>query len=134
MRLARGSWARSCVVAVAGLPVVLVPLLAAAATPAGVAYPPSVAAVTPRLVDADQLAAANAARAAIGPVCVAAGPVLGAVLLLIGPPPVAFAINAATFVISGLLVASIPAGAEFAGARPDDEDDDDRRRRARAPA
>ncbi len=111
------------VVAVAGLPVVLVPLLAATATLAGVAYPPSVAAVTPRLVDADQLTAANAARAAIGPVCIAAGPVLGAVLLLIGPPPVAFAINAATFVISGLLVASIPAGAEFARApRPDHED------------
>ena len=111
------------IVAVAGLPVVLVPLLAATATLAGVAYPPSVAAVTPRLVDADHLTAANAARAAIGPVCIAAGPVLGAVLLLIGPPQVTFAINAATFVISGLLVASIPAGAEFARApRPDHED------------
>jgi MFS family permease len=107
-------------VALAGMPVALVPILAAVATLAGVVYPPSVAAVTPRLVDGDQLGAANAARGAIAPACVAAGPALGAVLLLIGPPAVAFAINAGTFVISGLLIASIPAGPEFARApRPD---------------
>jgi len=103
-------------VALAGLPVALVPLLAAAATLAGIAYPPSVAAVTPRLVAADDLAAANGARGTIAPACVALGPALGAVLLLIGPPTVAFAINALTFVVSGLLVASIPAGTAFARA------------------
>jgi MFS family permease len=107
-------------VALAGLPVALVPVLAAAATVAGVVYPPSVAAVTPRLVDGAQLAAANAARGTITPACVAAGPALGAVLLLIGPPAVAFAVNAGTFVVSALLIASIPAGPEFARApRPD---------------
>jgi Transmembrane secretion effector len=110
-------------VALAGLPVALVPVLAAAATLGGVVYPPSVAAVTPRLVDGDQLAAANAARGTITPACVAAGPALGAVLLLIGPPAVAFAINAGTFLVSGLLIASIPAGPEFARApRPDGGD------------
>lgn len=103
-------------VAVAGLPVILVPLAAALATLAGVAYPPSVAAVTPRLIPDDQLPAANAARAAIAPACVAAGPVLGAVLLLIGPPSVAFGLNALTFVVSGVLVASIRGGAAFARA------------------
>jgi MFS family permease len=101
-------------VALAGLPVALVPVLAAVATLAGIAYPPSVAAVTPRMVGADDLAAANGARGTIAPACVALGPALGAVLLLIGPPAAAFAINAATFVVSGLLVASIPAGAAFA--------------------
>jgi MFS family permease len=101
-------------VVLAGLPVALVPVLACAATLAGVAYPPSVAAVTPRLVDADDLAAANGARGTIAPACVALGPALGAVLLLIGPPAVAFAINAVTFVVSGLLIASIPAGGAFA--------------------
>jgi MFS family permease len=101
-------------VALAGLPVALVPVLAAAATLAGIAYPPSVAAVTPRLVGADDLAAANGARGTIAPACVALGPALGAVLLLVGPPAVAFAINAVTFVVSGLLVASIPAGGAFA--------------------
>lgn len=103
-------------VAVAGLPVALVPLLAAATTLAGAAYPSSVAAVTPRLVGADDLAAANGARGTIAPACVALGPALGAVLLLIGPPPVAFAINALTFLASGLLVASIPAGPAFTPA------------------
>jgi MFS family permease len=112
-------------VALAGLPVALVPVLAAAATLAGVVYPPSVAAVTPRLVESDRLAAANAARGMITPVCVTAGPALGAVLLLIGPPAVAFAINAATFVVSGLLIASIPAGPEFVPApRPADGEGD----------
>jgi MFS family permease len=101
-------------VALAGLPVALVPVLAAATTLAGIAYPSSVAAVTPRLVGADELTAANGARGTIAPACVALGPALGAVLLLIGPPATAFAINAVTFVVSGLLVASIPAGPEFA--------------------
>jgi MFS family permease len=111
-------------VAVTGLPVALIPILAAAATLAGVAYPPSVAAVTPRLVDPEHLAAANGTRGTIAPACVAAGPVLGAVLLLIGPPALAFAINACTFILSGLLVASIPAGPEFAPApRPAHDDD-----------
>ncbi len=112
------------IVAIAGLPVVLIPMMAAAATLAGVVYPPSVAAVTPRLVDAGHLAAANGARGTIAPACVAAGPVLGAALLLIGPPSVAFAINAGTFIISGLLVASIPAGPEFAPAPHPDHDGD----------
>ncbi|HTU29871.1 MAG TPA: MFS transporter [Solirubrobacteraceae bacterium] len=103
-------------VALVSLPVALVPVLAAAATMAGIAYPPSIAAVTPRLVAADDLAAANGARGTIAPACIALGPALGAVLLLIGPPAVAFAVNAATFVISGLLMASIPAGAAFARA------------------
>jgi MFS family permease len=101
-------------VALAGLPVALVPVLAAAATLGGIVYPPSVAAVTARLVDADDLAAANGVRGTIAPACVALGPALGAVLLLIGPPAVAFAINAATFAVSGVLVASIPAGGAFA--------------------
>jgi MFS family permease len=104
-------------VALLSLPVVLIPLLVAAATLAGIVYPSSVAATTPRLVDSDRLAAANAARGAIAPTCVALGPALGALLLLIGPPEIAFAVNAGTFVISGLLVASISGGDEFAPAR-----------------
>jgi MFS family permease len=100
-------------VAIAGLPVVLAPVLAALATLAAVPYAPSVAVSTPQLVDADDLPAANAARAAIGPTCIVAGPALGAVLLLLGPPSLAFALNGLTFAGSALLVASIPAGAAF---------------------
>jgi MFS family permease len=99
--------------AVAGLPVILAPALAALATLAAVPHAPSVAVSTPRLVDAEDLPAANAARAAIGPVCIVAGPALGAILLLVGPPSLAFALNGVTFVVSALLVVSIPGGPAF---------------------
>jgi MFS family permease len=102
-------------VAAAGLPVVLAPIIAALATAASSAYIPSVAATTPRLVDDADLPAANAARSAIQQVCIVAGPGFGALLLLLlGPPSLAFAINGATFALSALAVASIPAGAVFA--------------------
>jgi predicted MFS family arabinose efflux permease len=109
-------------VAVADLPVLLAPVLAALATLASVPHAPCVAVSTPQMVDADDLAAANAARAAIGPTCIVAGPAVGAILLLLGPPSLAFALNGLTFAASALLVASIPAGAAF---RPVPRDDDD---------
>jgi MFS family permease len=48
---------------------------------------------------------------------IAAGPAVGAVLLLLGDPAAAFAINAGTFAVSALLVLSIPPGPAFAPAR-----------------
>jgi len=107
-------------VAAAGLPVLLAPVLAALATTASSVYIPSVAATTPRLVDDADLPAANAARSAIQQVCIVAGPGFGALLLLLGPASLAFAINGLTFALSALAVASIPAGAVFApGGEPD---------------
>ena len=107
-------------VAAAGLPVLLAPVIAALATAASSVYIPSVAATTPRLVDDADLPAANAARSAIQQVCIVAGPGFGALLLLLGPPSLAFAINGVTFALSALAVASIPAGAVFApGGEPD---------------
>jgi MFS family permease len=103
-------------VAAAGLPVLLAPIIAALATAASSAYVPSVAATTPRLVDDADLPAANAARSAIGQICIVAGPGFGALLLLLGPPSLAFAINGATFALSALAVASLPAGPVFAPA------------------
>ena len=47
---------------------------------------------------------------------VAAGPVVGSVVLLLGPPSTAFLLNAATFALSALAVLSIPAGPVFAPA------------------
>jgi MFS family permease len=105
------------VVAVAGLPVVLAPMLAAATTAAGSPYVTCVSAITPRLVDDADLGAANAARAAIGQASVVAGPGLGAVLLLLGSPATAFVVNAASFGLAALVVASLPAGPLFAPAR-----------------
>jgi MFS family permease len=103
-------------VAAAGLPVII----AALATAASSAYVPSVAATTPRLVDDADLPAANAARSVIGQVCIVAGPAFGALLLLLGPPSLAFAINGATFALSALALASLPAGPVFAPAREPD--------------
>jgi MFS family permease len=101
-------------VALAGLPVVLAPVLAALATAAAAPYGPCTAAVVPRLVPDPDLPGANAARSAVGMAAIAAGPVVGAVLLLAGEPAVAFSLNAATFVLSALLVLSVPAGPAFA--------------------
>jgi MFS family permease len=105
------------VVAVAGLPVVMAPVFAALATAAAAPYPACTAATTPRLVPDADLPGANAARSAIGMGAVAAGPVVGAALLFLGSPATAFLVNAGTFGLSALVVASIPAGPAFRPAR-----------------
>jgi MFS family permease len=104
-------------VALAGLPVVIAPVLAGLATAAAAPYPPATAATTPRLVPDADLPGANAARAAVGMGAVAAGPVVGAVLLLLGSPATAFLVNAGTFAVSALLILSIPAGPAFRPGR-----------------
>jgi MFS family permease len=108
-------------VAATGLPIVLAPVIAALSTAASSAYMPCVAASTPRLVDDADLPAANAARSAIGQICIVAGPGFGALLLLVGSPSLAFALNGATFALSALAVASLPAGPAFApGGEPEE--------------
>jgi MFS family permease len=101
-------------IAVGGLPVVLAPILAGLATAAAAPYAPCVAATTPRLVRDEDLPGANAARTVLGPVCIVAGPALGAILLLLGSPTLAFVLNAGTFLVSALAIAAIPAGPVFA--------------------
>jgi MFS family permease len=96
-----------------GLPLILVPALAAFATAAGSPYPPCVAASLPRLLSREELPAANAARAAIGPLAVIAGPALGAVLLAVSGAAWAFGLNAVTFAASALLVLAVPDRAAF---------------------
>jgi predicted MFS family arabinose efflux permease len=106
-------------VAATGLPVVLAPIIAALATAASSPYPSAVAATTPRLVDDADLPAANAARSVIQQVCIIAGPGLGALLMVAGPPSLAFALNAGTFALSAVAVASIAPGPAFApGGEP----------------
>jgi predicted MFS family arabinose efflux permease len=41
-------------------------------------------------------------------ICVVAGPLFGAILLLLGSPTLAFAVNGGTFVLGGLAVAALP--------------------------
>lgn len=67
-------------------------------------YYPAVTAITPSVVPEDDLAAANALSGTIDNFALAFGPALSGLLLLIGPPPVAFAVNAFTFLFSALMV------------------------------
>jgi MFS family permease len=94
-------------VAAAHLPVLLAPVIAALATAAGAPYLPCVSAVTTRLVRDSDLPGANAARSAVTAVGVIAGPALGGVLLLIGPPAMAFAVNAVTFGVAVVFTMAI---------------------------
>jgi MFS family permease len=110
-----GLMALLAAVAVLQLPIALAPLIAAVATAFAAPYMPCVAAITPRLVDDADLPGANAARSAVGGAGIIAGPALGGVLLLLGPPAVVFGLNALTFGLSALGV--LAAGVLAAGAR-----------------
>jgi predicted MFS family arabinose efflux permease len=67
-----------------------------------------VLAVLPRLATDEQLPAANAARVSIQSICIVAGPLFGAILMLLGSPAVAFIINGATVLAGALAVAALP--------------------------
>jgi predicted MFS family arabinose efflux permease len=67
-------------------------------------YQPAVAAVVPQLVPAKDLAAANTLQNTVENLCVIAGPAIGALLLLTGSVTIGFAVNAASFLVSALLV------------------------------
>jgi predicted MFS family arabinose efflux permease len=100
-------------VAAAGLPILLAPALAAAATAAGVVYPSCVAASTARFVPDTELQRANALRAGIGQAAIVAGPALGALVMVVAGPSVAILLNAVTFVASAVAVGAIRAGEQF---------------------
>jgi predicted MFS family arabinose efflux permease len=95
-------------VAATDAPIVLAPMLAALSTAAGAAYPSAVVAIVPRLVADEDLPAANAARVSITHICVVAGPLVGALLLLLGSAALAFAVNGMTFLIGAAVVAALP--------------------------
>ena len=72
-----------------------------------VVYQPATAATIPSIVDEDKLAAANALNGTIEELVVIAGPGVGAVLLLVGSPALVFAVNAASFAASAMIVSRI---------------------------
>lgn len=90
-------------------PVAAVLVAAAAASCLGIVYDPAAAGLTPHAVPETHLASANALRNTIDNLTVVAGPAMGALLLLAGPPHVAVLINAATFVASAFLVSRVRA-------------------------
>ncbi len=89
------------------VPVALAVATAAATSTIGTAYEPAVAAMTPLLVGERDLGSANALRNSIDNICVIAGPGIGAVILLLGPAPIAIGLNALTFLASAVLVSRI---------------------------
>jgi MFS family permease len=89
-------------------PVVVVIALAALATTAGSAERPAVLAFLPRLVGETRLGAANALVHTVQDVGIMVGPAIGALILAIGPPWVAFLANGVTFAIAGALIWSLP--------------------------
>jgi MFS family permease len=91
-------------VAAADGPVVLALVFAALTSGTNVVYEPAVAATIPSLVEEDDLVAANALNGTIYSLVVVTGPAVGAVLLLLGDPATAFAVNAGSFAVSALLV------------------------------
>lgn len=105
------------VVVAADLPVVLAPVLAAAATAASSPYPSCVAATMPRLLDREQLTRANALRSSVGSVAVVLGPAVGAGVLAAGGVRWAFAANAATFVAAAILTLAVRESAIFRPSR-----------------
>jgi MFS family permease len=92
-----------------GAPVVLVIATAMLTSTINTAYEPAVVAMTPQLTGERDLGSANALRNTIDNACVIAGPGLGALLLLIGPPSLAISVNALTFLVSGIAVSRIRA-------------------------
>lgn len=89
------------------VPVPLAIATAALTSTLATAYEPAVAAMTPQAVGERDLGSANALRNTIDNICVIAGPGLGALLLLLGPPPLAISANALSFLISALTVARV---------------------------
>jgi tripartite motif-containing protein 71 len=103
--------------AAAGLPIVLAPILASAATAAATVQPPSMAACTARLVPDSELQRAQALRAAIGQGAIVVGPALGALVLALTNPALAILLNALTFLASAIAVAETRPGPAFAPPR-----------------
>ena len=86
-------------------PVVLAIVLAALTSVTTSSYDPAArAATTPAVVGEEHLAAANSAQSAVENLSIIVGPAIAGVLLLFSPPAVVFAINAATFGFSALVV------------------------------
>ncbi len=94
------------VVAASG-PVEVVIAMTALASAAGTAERPAALALLPRLVGETRLGAANALLHTVQDLGVVIGPALGAALLAVGPPWIAFLANGATFLISAVLISTL---------------------------
>ena len=97
------------VLAAVHAPVYLVLVFAGLTSVTAGVYPPAVTAMIPQVAGEEDLAAANAVNGTVDNLAIIAGPAIGAGLLLLGPPPVALAVNAATFLFSAVVVGRMKA-------------------------
>jgi CRP-like cAMP-binding protein/predicted MFS family arabinose efflux permease len=106
-------------VVLAEAPVWLALLLAFASATVGTPARPAQGAITPALVPERDLAAANAVVSVLEHTALVLGPAIGGLLLLLGSPAAAFAVNGVSFLASAALV--LPISARGA-AGPEDEE------------
>jgi MFS family permease len=102
-----GLMAALALVVAAHGPVLLVAALAAVSTLAATPYIPAIGALTPELVPESDLGPANALMSTADNLTIVIGPAVGSILLLLGSAVSVFTINAATFLVSAVLVARI---------------------------
>lgn len=93
--------------AVASSPVALAAAIVLLTATAGTPYSPALAAVTPSVVGESDLTAANAVTSVVEHTAIVVGPAVGGILLFLGSPATAFAVNAATFAVSAVLISSV---------------------------
>jgi MFS family permease len=105
-------------VAAGGGPVALAAGLAALTSMLGTAYRPAVVGMLPDVVGEEQLVAANAMESLVENLSIVVGPLIGAALLLVASPALAFAANAVTFVVSALCAAAIRTRSHGDAAEP----------------
>ena len=93
----------------AGGPIWVVVVLAVVATCFSAFFAPAIGAYLPSLVtDESELGPANSAWSSLDNLAFFIGPAFGAILLSLGPLPVAFLLNAATFAVVALVLLRLP--------------------------
>jgi len=102
-----GTTAATAVAMTVDASVWVVLVLAAVGSTLGTTFEPAAASLTPQVVPERHLASANALRNTVDDLTVIAGPALGALLLLLGPPQNAVWVNAASFAVSAALLSSV---------------------------
>jgi len=101
-------------VAASSAPVALAIAITFISTAAGTPFGPALAATTPSIVKESDLSAANAALSTVEHTALVVGPALGGLLLILGSPTMAFALNGFTFLASAASVARIQVKPEAA--------------------
>ena len=97
-------------------PIALIAIVFASAV-VGVPSAPTFYAMLADTVDADELPRANSAVSVVQYVAMVGGPAAGAVLVVLGSPAVAIALNAATFAVSAVLLGRLPGTAPSSSSK-----------------